>query len=245
MAGLCKKHPKVIFAGTFKQSLHYVVTFVESRATAMAKVKNVLNLLVVSLLLIGFPAVSYYYLSSGYAYRKDAILMQGDFGKMPDLSGYPAVRGVHPATSQGAMTLVGWLDPSEPEAARQYGTMLDSLYQQFENSPNLYFTTIVKADDAAVTAEQFAEQYHLPDEKMLNFLEADDAAFAGLARQFQLPAAQPGDAPIVALVDSSLTIVKHYDLAKRHETIGLVQLISLIIPLPEKPDLILKRGKEL
>ena len=47
------------------------------------------------------------------------------------------------------------------------------------------------------------------------------------------------------MVDSSLTIVEHYDLARRDEAVGLVQLISLIIPLPAKQDIILDRGKEL
>lgn len=211
----------------------------------MAKEKNILSTLVVLLLLVGFPAVSYYYLSSGYAYRKEAILTQGDFGKMPDLRTLGAVRGALPATSRGAMTVVGWLDPTKPAASRQYGTMLDSLYQQFRNSPNLYFTTIVKADDPTSTANRFAQQYHLPDTTMLNFLAADAKAFSASAQAFQLPTTLPGEVPIVALVDSSQTIVKHYDLTKREETIGLVQLISLIIPLPTRPDLILKRGKEL
>jgi hypothetical protein len=123
--------------------------------------------------------------------------------------------------------------------------MLDSLYQQFENSPNLYFTTIVKADDPRVSAIEFANAYNLPEAKMINFLAADAGEFAQSARNFKLPTNLPGEDPIVALVDSSLTIVKHYNLAERNQTIGLVNLISLIIPLPERPDLILKRDNEL
>jgi len=214
----------------------------------MAKPKQILSTLVVVFLLIGLPGISYYYLSSGYQYRKDAILTQGDFGKMPDLSGLPAVRGEQPEKYRGAMTVVGWLDPTKPVAAKQYGQMLDSLYQQFANSPNLYFTTITRADDPTATTNAFATTHHLPDTTMISFLQADAAAFAKSARDFQLPRegyGAPGESPLVALVDSSLTIVKHYDLAQRDETIGLVQLISVIIPLPERKDLILKRAKEL
>jgi hypothetical protein len=211
----------------------------------MRNAKKIFNLLVVTFLLVGLPGVSYYYLSTGYTYRKEAIKTQGDFGKMPDLSNLTAVRGKLPASSRGAMTVVAWYDPTKPAAAVQYGEMMDSLYQQFEKSPNLYFTTIVRADDPVVSATQFADTYNLPEAKMLNFLAADAGQFAQSARDFNLPTNLTGEDPIVALVDSSLTIVKHYNLAERNQTIGLVNLISLIIPLPERPDLILKRDNEL
>lgn len=214
----------------------------------MAKPKQIFSTIVVLFLLIGLPGISYIYLSKGYQYRKEAIMTQGDFGEMPDLSGLPSVRGEQPKKYRGAMTVVGWLDPTKPVAAKQYGQMLDSLYQQFANSPNLYFTTITRADDPAAAAIEFAATHNLPDTAMINFVRADKAEFADTARDFQLPLeglGAPGEAPIVALVDSSLTIVKHYNLAQRDETIGLVQLVSLIIPLPERKDLILKRAKEL
>jgi len=247
LARAAKSNHSVIIVPAFKQSVRYTVTFAKDNRT-MAKPKQILSTLVVLFLLIGLPGISYYYLSSGYQYRKDAILTQGDFGKMPDLSGLPTVRGEQPEKYRGAMTVVGWLDPTKPVAAKQYGRMLDSLYQQFANSPNLYFTTITRAEDPIATANAFATTYNLPDTTMISFVQADAAAFAQSARDFQLPLegyGAPGEAPLVALIDSSLTIVKHYDLAQRDETIGLVQLISVIIPLPERKDLILKRANEL
>lgn len=214
----------------------------------MAQLKKVSGTLVVLLLLVGLPAVSYYYLKTGYTYRKDAILTQEDFGKMPDLSALPVVRGKRPASYRGAMNVVGWLDPTKPVASRQYGTMLDSLYQQFKDSPNLYFTTLVLAKDPAAAVTDFTTEHNLPASGMLTFLRADENQFARTAADFKLPLGgydAPGEDPIVALVDSSLTVVKHYNLDHRSETIGLVQLVSVIIPLPERKDLILERAKEL
>jgi len=212
----------------------------------MAKAKNILGTITVLFLLVGLPAVSYWYLKTGYDYRKEAILTQGDFGEMPDLSELSAVIGKQPASYRGAMTVVGWLDPSKPATAKQYGTILDSLYTQFEDSPNLYFTTITLGDQAAQTVANFTQEHQLPSDKMLSFLQADQAAFNQTAADFQLPVGTlPGESPVVALVDSSLTIVKHYDLNQRDETIGLVQLISLIIPLPERKDIVVDRTKEL
>jgi hypothetical protein len=207
-----------------------------------------LNLGVVVGILFVLPAISFFYLSGGESYRRTAIEQMGDFGPMPDLSTLPAIEGKLPASTQGAMTVVGWLDPTKEAGTKLYGHMLDSLYQQFKDSPNLYFTTITLAQDPEAAVDRFTERYNLPPDPMLSFLRADERTFAGTAEAFKLPLGEydsPGIQPIVALVDSSLTIVNHYDLARRNETIGLVQLISLIIPLPEEQTIILERGKEL
>ncbi|NJC25167.1 hypothetical protein [Neolewinella antarctica] len=214
----------------------------------MANAKSIFSTVVVLFLLVGLPAISFYYLRTGFTYRKEAIMTQGDFGKMPDLSALTRVQGTLPDNLRGSMAVVGWLDPTKQEATRVYGHMMDSLYQQFADSPNLHFTTIVLSKDPDQTVNEFTQTYHLPEAPMLSFVRADATAFQRSASDFQLPLSQydaPGTEPIVALVDSSQTIVKHYNLARRDETIGLVQLISVIIPLPEKQDLILDRGREL
>lgn len=210
--------------------------------------RNYFTAAVLTLLLVGMPLVSFIYLRSGFNYRKAAILTQGDYGKMPDLSALPPLRGKLPDQLRGSMTVVGWLDPTKEAGSRQYGLMLDSLYQQFSSSPNLYFTTLVLAEDPARAADEFATAHNLPDDPMISFLRADPRQFAATAEAFALPLGSydsPGIQPIVALVDSSLSVVNHYDLARRNETVGLVELISVIIPLPEKPDIILDRGREL
>ncbi|PPK86168.1 hypothetical protein CLV84_3087 [Neolewinella xylanilytica] len=214
----------------------------------MANKKQIFSSLVVVLLLVGFPAVSFYYLKQGADYRRSALAEREDFGNMPDLYQFPAVRGELPETLRGAMTVVGWLDPTKEAGTRIYGETLDSLFQQFEESPNLYFTTLILGENPEQVADSFATRYNLPENDMISFLRADERTFARSAEQFKLPLGtydSPGIQPVVALVDSSLTIVKHYDLARRDQTIGLVQLISLIIPLPEKQEIILDRGKEL
>jgi len=220
-----------------------VVTFEEDKKT-MANRSGILSTGIVLLLLVGLPAMSYWYLATGYEYRKDGIMTQGDFGKMPDLQTLSPVRGELPGSLRGSMTVVGWLDPTKNATTEAYGQMLDSVYQQFKDSPYLYFTTIIQAGDPAAAASSFAEKHSLDNSDMLSFLAADEAAFLQTARDFKLPGI-PGESPVVALVDSSLTIVKHYDLSSREETLGLVQLISLIIPLPQRPEIVLEREKEL
>jgi hypothetical protein len=214
----------------------------------MASSKQLFNTSILIVMLVGFPLVSFFYLRNGADYRRSAIAEMKDFGKMPDLAKLSAIRGSYPAQPRGAMTVVGWLDPTKEAGTAVYGRTLDSPYQQFKDSPNLYFTTITLADEPQKAVAQFADRFNLPDDPMISFLRADERQFAATAEQFALPLGtydSPGVQPIVALVDSSLTVVQHYDLARRDETIGLVQLVSLIIPLPAKQDIILDRSKEL
>lgn len=214
----------------------------------MAKGRKMLSFAVLLVLLLGFPLVSFIYLKQGADYRRAAIATKQDFGSMPSLTYLPALRGQLPDTLRGKMTVVGWLDPTKEEGTRMYGMMLDSLYQQFRNSPNLHFTTITLAKEPERAARAFAEEYNLPNDRILSFLRADEREFQRTAEQFSLPLGQydgPGVQPVVALVDSSLTVVKHYDLARRDQAVGLVQMVALIIPLPERQDLIYAPQKEL
>ena len=167
---------------------------------------------------------------------------------MPDLSALTPVRGKLPTNLRGSMAVVGWVDPTKEEATNLYGNMLDSLYRQFKDSPNLHFSTIFLAKDVDAAVNKFADRNNLPPDPMLSFLRADEAAFSQTGEQFRLPLSEydsPGSEAIVALVDSSQTVVKHYNLARRDETIGLVQLISVIIPLPERQDIVIDRQREL
>ena len=175
-------------------------------------------------------------------------MTQGDFGKMPDLKALSRVRGEVPKELRGSMAVVGWMDPDNQAVATTYGKMLDSLYQQFENSPNLHFTTIVKGKGTQSLVNDFAQQHNLPNKEMISFVEASPSKFVETARAFKLPfepAAGPGGEAYVALVDSSQTIVKHYNLADHDQAIGLVELISVIIPLPERQDIVVDRKREL
>lgn len=193
------------------------------------------------MLLVGAPLGSYFYMKHGFEYRMQAIEAQGDFGPMPELSQLAVYRGELPEELRGNMIVVGWLDESQPQSATAYGKMLDSLYVQFKDSPHLYFTTIAKAAPAYI--DRWSNEHHLPTDDMLSILATDAEGFRNTAKEFNLPT-EPGLAPMVALVDSSMTIRKYYNLADREQTIGLVQLISLIIPLPEKADIVLDPKKE-
>jgi len=224
----------------FEQNINIAVEHVDIIETP--SMKKFFPIFVILILLLGFPLGSYLYMKQGFAYRKKAIEAMGDFGRMPSLNALANLRGDLPDSLRGNMVVVGWLDPQKQSIGDQYGAMLDSLFQQFQNSPHLYFTTITTADSSYVA--EWAENYNLPEDDMLSFLTADSSTFRSTATNFKLPE-DPGQQPIVALVDSSLTTRKFYDLSERKQTIGLVQLISLIIPLPERGDVVVAPKKEL
>lgn len=202
--------------------------------------KNYFNFAIILFLLIGLPAGSYFYMRDGWNYRVEAIRAQGDFGKMPEFDRANVLRGELPREPRGNMLVVGWLDTAQAQTARIYGQALDSLHTQFDDSPHLYFATLTNADTAFLS--EWTARYGIEDDPMLSF-HAPPATLSESGQTYQFPG-QAGADPLVALVDSSLTIRKFFDLRQRNETIGLVQLISLIIPLPEKADVILDPKKE-
>lgn len=200
------------------------------------------------LLLVALPAFSYVYLSRGYEYRKSAILTMEDHGKMPDLGDLRVVHGGLPEPRNGSMYVVGWLDPTKEAVAERYGTAMDTLNQQFDASENLQFVTIALAENPEAAVAEFRRKHNLEESTLFTFLAADEAAFARTAEAFSLPLGgydAPGEKPVVALVDSSLTVVKHYDLAHQGEAVDLVELVAVVIPLPERADIIVDKKREL
>ncbi len=205
--------------------------------------------LVLTVVLVGFPLVSYIYLKGGYNYRKAAIDMMEDHGRMPDLTRLDRVRGNLPDSLRGNMVVIGWLTAEHETAANIYGRKLDSLYTQFANSPHLYFTTIAAPSMTDSLIDDWLLRFELPqDDPMLSVLRAPQDFFSNSKSSFGLAKsanAETSSDAVVALVDSSSTIIKHYDLVNHDETVSLVQLISLFIPLPAEEDIILDRDKEL
>lgn len=212
-------------------------------------IKRILGYLVITVMLVGFPAVSYVYLKDGYNFRKALLDSVSDYGEAPSLSGLTSVQGKLPDSLKGDMVVVSWLtDPASP-AARTLGISLDSLADQFEKSPNLYLVTISPPGVDELAIQAWRDEFGLPQVgELLHLLKADSAFTAKAIDNYALHEAgitELGEEPIVSLIDAKGHIIKHYDLLQRDETIGLVRYIAAFIPLPEEEDIILERDNEL
>ena len=199
-------------------------------------------------ILFGFPALSYFYLTKGTEYRRQAFVEMGQHGTMPDLGRLAPVYGALPAELRGQLHVVGWIDQEHEQARSAYGETLERLHQQFNESDRIHFSTIAApAVDSAAIA-YFVSRFKLTDSEQISILRADEPAFAGLGRDFALPldgGTLPGARALVALVDTSLTIRGYYDLAEEEQARRLVKHIAIILPLPKERDIVFEREKEM
>ncbi|MEM6395637.1 MAG: hypothetical protein AAF741_04765 [Bacteroidota bacterium] len=212
-------------------------------------IKRILGYLVITVMVIGFPAVSYVYLKDGYNFRKALIDSVSDYGEAPSLAGLTSVQGKLPDSLNGNLVLVSWLTDPQSSSARTLGVTLDSLADQFENSPHLYLTTISPPGVSEANIHAWRDEFGLPQVgDLLHLLQADSAFIASAVNDYALSEVgitELGQEPIVTLINAKGHIIKHYDLLQRDETTSLVRYVAAFIPLPEEEDIILERDNEL
>jgi hypothetical protein len=198
------------------------------------------------LLLVALPLGSFYYLKKGADYRRSALAQFDDYGRMPDLERYDLIAGELPDSLRGNMFVLGWLAATSDEATAIYAESWRKLGNQFLESPYIYFVSLVQ--DSALAQRVIREHGLAPYAAVQPFLRMPESAFYQTAERIQLPLSEydaPGTKPIVALVDSSLTVRNFYDLTQEDEVRRLVNHIALFIPLPSEKDILIDRSKEL
>lgn len=199
------------------------------------------------LILAVLPAISYLYLKQGADYRRAALNKLDDYGQAPALASFPAIFGKLPDPLAGQMLVVGWIDGQHAETRTRYAETLRQLHEQFDEAGNLHFITLAQSTLDPGELNALIEQYNLTDRQQLSFLQLDERDFYRSVEQFNLPQSDfeaPGTKPIVALVDTAMTIRAFYDLSREGEAGRLVEHIAMILPLPAERDIVLKREQE-
>lgn len=203
-------------------------------------------------MLVGLPVGSLLYLQQGFDYRKTALdELASDYGKMPDLNQYSLGYGTMTEPLRGNLHLVGWIDTRREKVVEQYGTTLKQLYQQFGNSSAIQFTTFQLAPPDVGVARNFVDRFQLRDSVKVAevvILQLDEVSFGQSVNAFGLSAgseSSPQEAPLVALVDSSLTIRHFYNLERTDDIQLLVKHMATIIPAPPEKDIIFQPKPEI
>lgn len=200
------------------------------------------------LILAVLPAISYLYLKQGADYRRAALSNLDEYGQATALADYPAIFGKLPDPLNGNMLVVGWIDEAHTESRQLYVETLKRLHEQFDESRNLHFATLALGTLDPGELNAIIEQHGLTDRQQLSFLLLNETDFHRSVEDFHLPLSEyaaPGTKPIVALVDTSMTVRSFYDLSREGEANRLVEHIAMIMPLPADPDVVFERNKEM
>jgi len=217
----------------------------------MAKsTRTVFQLGALVLLLIVFPAASWYYLNSGLQYRRTAMSELKAYGHFPDQS-WTLVNGdpLSPDFLQKKMLVAYVLpDRSQDPLTGAFGQTLKQLHDQFDERDELVFLTVFHGEgsEMARSADQFTENFGLTDEEQLFFVGVNEPEFAGMQKSIFQPKPGPADEPgaFFLLTDTTSTIRRYYDVRQESEVKRLVEHIALLLPLKKDRELIFKREVE-
>lgn len=222
----------------------------------MAKsARTIFQLGALVLLLIVFPAASWYYLNSGLQYRRSTMAELKEYGNFPS-ENWTLVDGSQLSKTflSKKMLLAHFMpDSDHPELLTQYGETLRRLYDQFEERNELVFLTLLHGDTATTRRRTgtFVENYELEDPEQVFFVQLDDQKFSELKKGALLPKSDaetelmnPESAAYFLLTDTTATIRRYYDIREESDIKRLVEHIALLLPFKKDRDLIFKREVE-
>ncbi|PHN05011.1 hypothetical protein CRP01_18460 [Flavilitoribacter nigricans DSM 23189 = NBRC 102662] len=205
------------------------------------------------MLLIVFPAASWYYLNSGLQYRRSTMAELKEYGTFPS-ENWPLADGSQLSEEflKKKMLLAHQMpDAGHPELVKRYGETLRRLHDQFEERDELIFLTLLHGDSARVGQQlmPFAETYELEDQPHQFFIRLDDNEFASLGKEVLQPKSEAASdleepSAFFLLTDTTATIRRYYDIREESDIRRLVEHIALLLPFKKDRELIFKREVE-
>jgi hypothetical protein len=212
--------------------------------------RKVFQIMALMLLLVAFPAISWYYLQIGLDYRLETLKDLGDHGKIPDfeLVTYK-LDTLDREYIDHSMVVASFFDLENETLSTAFGENLRKLHEQFDSRDDLFFLHHVLGDmQEAKKINAFENKYELTDETQCFFLVEGRPSIEQLAREgYQLPLGEGmtlADNPYLVLADTTGTIRRYYDVRKNEEVKRLVEHIAILLPHQKEKDLVFKRERE-
>jgi hypothetical protein len=199
------------------------------------------------MLLIVFPAVSWYYLNSGLQYRRAAMEELDDYGTFPNAPWTLADgSAISPAFLHGKMILANVLPVEDQELYQQFGRTIQKLHDQFDERNELAFLALVPGDSAQVyeRAEAFRNAFELSDNAQIFFLTVGKEKLGDIRSRILQPQEGVNEDALFLLADTSATIRRYYDVREEADIKRLVEHIALLLPLKKDRELIFRREAE-
>ena len=228
--------------------------------------KSKIQTLAILTILVGFPLLSWYYLTTGYNYQMDARSELKDYGKLPSFSFTNHLGGTYTSDSlENIMSVISFFGKNG-KANQEMFNVMRKLNTQFGDNPNLELLIVSiesEVDSPGVLAGLFAVNQF--DEKQHHFLTSSDLDIQrwigeGIKvptkwevkenepAEIQLEENKSGkieDFPFFILVDKNQTIRNFYHVDKENEIKRMVEHIAILLPREVKPDIEMKEKKEL
>lgn len=203
-----------------------------------SKSKGRWQLLLVLIVLLGFPAGSWYYLSKGFAYQMTARDQLRKTHQLQTPSQLKLLKGDMPEALAGNMFVIALLPNVENVNFEDFGHTLSLLHEQFDKPKNIQFWNVFESRDSSFV-DHFIEEANLRnDDEQILYFGADQEAFKGFANQMgfnETELADFGRFPQLVLVDDSLYIRRVFRSDIETELKQLVEVTALLLPERSKP----------
>lgn len=218
---------------------------------SVSKSKSYIQAAGLLLLLLVLPLGSWYYLSSGLNYQREARGELKDYGTVPAFQFVDQDQNVVTADSlKGNMVLASFFFKGHPENASRFKT-LQALHEQFDDRKKIWFIQHVfpTKQGAAIDLKAFAQEKDFEDLGQIFYLSGDQSSMEAVladgykmpkeglpkneAGEIQLEATFPSpinDYPYFVLIDEVGKIRSYYDSSEPGQMKRLVEHMSFVMP---------------
>ena len=202
----------------------------------------------ITLFIVGFPAVSWYYLNEGYKYRMSVIAeLDQELGLVP---GFQMANQNGEQVSQANMpnnaVITNFVDLASIDQSKTYMDMLYKIQDQFDKKDDILFYTFAKANSLEAL-QTYTNSLNIKEEKQWHFLTAADSTMEQFIQTFPFPAGMQkryARNPIVAIADTSSVIRFFYDMNNPKNASKLIEHIANLMPQAPPEEARMKRELE-
>lgn len=209
---------------------------------------RIFRVIAISIFLIGFPAVSWYYLNEGYKYRM-GILEELDqqLGTPPPFQLVNQTgKIIDNEFMKEKVIIANFMELDAVDASKANMEKLYNIQDQFDKKDDILFYTYIKADSLKAV-QNYVNSLGIKEEKQWNFLTGTDAKMEQFIQAFPLPEnssrTYAGNST-VAIVDTSSTIRFFYDINNNKEVSKLIEHIANLMPQAPPAEARTKRELE-
>lgn len=212
----------------------------------MAKKRNWIGVLILLLLLVIFPLMSYFYMKAGFDYQVNARDELSDLGMTPPMPEQTFWGDTLTGKNKGKqVSLLSYFDPSDAQVMATSGKYFSEIHQQFDDVEWFRMEFMVP-EQAKSSLQDYQRDQKMADAEQV-FFYATNSSRAQVNAALYVSEALQAKVNVVALADTSGMIRQFYDLEDGKQFVRLIEHIAMMRPQEEdeREEAVFQREREL
>lgn len=196
------------------------------------------QMLMLAVILVGFPLGSWVYLTKGFNYQMAAREQLRKTDQLPAPDDFQLVSGELAETLIGNMFIVTLVPNSDKVEFDKLANTITDLHNQFDVPKNIQFWTVFEEQDSSFITDFISSNEMVKDEEQLIYFNANKEQFTAFTDQLgfnETELTDRGMYPQFLMVDDSLFIRRVFRADMVSEVKQLVEATALLLPERSKP----------